>query len=311
MTGASAWMIILSGSSSVSLVKLDHANVNSSNISAASSADAGYNNTVGTKAWLFPNTWLTWNAGDSTTTWADPRNWDLGYVPNSTDSVTIPAAGGINPVPPLSLQLQDMNITTGTLASASGTTVTLTGNLTAGTSASMGSSSVNTTFVMKTNLATIDSQIYLGHLTIDPSALNSVKIANHALALDGNLSVSTGSFDLNGQGLTLNNAANVKGNVTASSAGSFTASGLLTLTGDFSVTTSGGAASLASATGGHVLTISSSGGKISASGALGSPTALTSVSLTARTPQPTPSRWRRLLQAHSRNTTARRRSAAI
>src|SRR5262249_19009922 len=52
----------------------------------ASSKDSG-NNTN----WTFPAATLTWT-GAASSAWNNAANWNLGYVPNSTDNVIISAA---------------------------------------------------------------------------------------------------------------------------------------------------------------------------------------------------------------------------
>ena len=79
----SQWSINVT-SSAVNFVDVQDSIASGAAITANTSKDSGNN-----VNWIFPATTLTWNAGASTTDWGTGSNWDLGYVPNSSDNAVI------------------------------------------------------------------------------------------------------------------------------------------------------------------------------------------------------------------------------
>ncbi|MDD4957146.1 MAG: filamentous hemagglutinin N-terminal domain-containing protein [Candidatus Omnitrophica bacterium] len=86
-SAGSAWGLDIQGAASVNFADVkDSANVGTE-ITATNSKDRG-----GNTGWSFESSLLTW-LGVSSTSWDDASNWDLGYVPNVSDSVEIVSAG--------------------------------------------------------------------------------------------------------------------------------------------------------------------------------------------------------------------------
>ncbi len=92
-SAAAGWTIELQAgaTSNVSFVSVSHGNADGNNISAATSFDAGDNDS-GTPQWVFTPTTIQWNTTAVSSDVDNPSNWQYGYVPNATDTAVIPDA---------------------------------------------------------------------------------------------------------------------------------------------------------------------------------------------------------------------------
>jgi hypothetical protein len=85
------WYIDPQGSTVVAFVDVqDSANVDANSITASRSHNSGNNSN-----WVFAVNTLTWT-GAVSSDWGTAGNWDLGYVPNTTDAVIIASVNGVN-----------------------------------------------------------------------------------------------------------------------------------------------------------------------------------------------------------------------
>ncbi|MDD5092216.1 MAG: hypothetical protein PHQ23_15050, partial [Candidatus Wallbacteria bacterium] len=80
---AGVYFITDNGTESVNYADVEYSTA-ANGITATNSKNSG-NNTL----WTFTSALLTWD-GSTDTDWNTPANWDLGYVPNTTDRVKIP-----------------------------------------------------------------------------------------------------------------------------------------------------------------------------------------------------------------------------
>jgi len=210
--------------------------------------------------WIFGNTTLTWT-GTVSTDWNNPSNWNLGIVPAAGDTVIIANGAGITFQPMLT-----SSVSVGNLTIDSGSTLTLNGkNLTVTTAFSnlgnvilegnetltltMDSTHGTFTYVgdgdgtqdTKTLTVNGSTTIAYNNLVIDdPNATagnRDIFATNGTVTVNGNLTVSTGTFNASSASTNLAVDGNVvittPGVFDAPSTGSFTIAGSFTDTGTF------------------------------------------------------------------------------
>ncbi len=209
-----SWNIRVDAAQAVTNVDVQYSNVDDAsggNITASGSINGGNNDDTGPNPhWVFGVNNITWN-GNTDTDWGTASNWSLGYVPNSTDNVTIPDVSLSNNHSPV----LDINRTANNLTVDANGTVYSTGlNLTVsntftlnGTLNLLGSETITTP---STNAGTVDYSGTLGPYTIKTWTYNNLTISGAstftvgaALTIDGNLSISNGTFDATGETINL------------------------------------------------------------------------------------------------------------
>ena len=228
LTGSAGWYLTNTGATTVNANYLLVRNSNlTATITASNSKDLGGNNSY----WVFsPNT-LTWT-GASGTNWNTPGNWSLGFVPNWTDTATIPATGGsVTNYPDISgvttIKITILTINGNMTANTNPGTITVLGTLTVGSGASFGNATSvgNLTWVLGTNSVSVSSGLTssIGNLTVTAGAgtvslssdiyitnlvLSSGSLAatTHTLYCAGSVSQTGGvvNFTQNAAGGTLN-----------------------------------------------------------------------------------------------------------
>ena len=174
---------------------------------------------------------MTWT-GASGTNWNTPGNWSLGFVPNWTDTATIPATGGsVTNYPDISgvttIKITILTINGNMTANTNPGTITVLGTLTVGSGALFGNATSvgNLTWVLGTNSVSVSSGLTssIGNLTVTAGAgtvslssdiyitnlvLSSGSLAatTHTLYCAGSVSQTGGvvNFTQNAAGGTLN-----------------------------------------------------------------------------------------------------------
>ena len=220
------WDLHIVGSTAVTYAVVQDSNALSGlTASAVTSSDFGNN-----QNWNFGANALTWT-GATSTNWSVANNWTPGYIPNSTDSITIPNTGGNNPILTSNVAVSTMNITTGILDLA-GFNLTVSTTLTdSGTLKLQGGETVSyLTFNPSTGLvnyygagpyATLAVGNSYANLTFSGTGSWS---AGGTVTATGSLTLIAGTFVLGANGL------NVAGNITRT-AGLLTSTGTVTLNG--------------------------------------------------------------------------------
>src|SRR5439155_537735 len=123
-TTGTQWRIDPQGTRSVVFADVkDSNNINPTAIAAITSFNSN-NNTN----WIFATSTLTWT-GTTSTNWGLATNWDLGFVPNPTDNVVIPAVTN-EPVLDTSRTIKNITIQTGAMLTLAGHDFTSTGTFT-------------------------------------------------------------------------------------------------------------------------------------------------------------------------------------
>jgi|GEM_PF-5890446 len=232
-SGTAGWTIAYSGSTkTLAFLNVNYANASSADLAAATSHNGGTNNTLAyTYNWTFSAAVCSWT-GASDTDWDTATNWEYGYVPNSGDSIVIPASGVTNNLSLDGTARTALAMTVnGTLNAALATAITLTkasaAALTVGAAAVFGSPA-NVTWTLSGSAAAIASSLgtTIGHIVSAAGASQTVSLGNALTATD--LTVSSGTFSSGTYNITLSGGI--------SGAGSFTASsGTTTVGGDISV----------------------------------------------------------------------------
>jgi hypothetical protein len=211
----------------------DSRNTNSTDITAATSHDAG-NNTK----WVFSPSALTWQ-GATNAAWDYAGNWSAGYVPNATDNVTVSKAGGIDLELNFPATVNNLTIDASNTVSVNGQTLTITGTFTNNGSLDPGTGTVvfgggaqtvpgltyHNLTLGGTNTKTAGGGLTVnGTMTINSGVTFSAGAYTHALkgnwANSGTLSAGTSRFAFNGTSpqtmsgstfydITFNNAAGI------------------------------------------------------------------------------------------------------
>ncbi|MBI4373165.1 MAG: hypothetical protein HY585_05540, partial [Candidatus Omnitrophica bacterium] len=209
---------------------------------------------------------LSWD-GSSSTAWNTNANWNLGFVPRSSDTVTIPDAS-TDPSLGSATTITNLTIQSGAVLTLGGNDLTVSTTFTnEGGLTLQGDESVSTpsnanpstvTFTATSSSRAIKNWTY-HHLTINGSGGTFTLAADQDESLGGDLTVTAGTFDIsantqkvtvagtltvNGGTLTATDGdIDANGNVTVSS-GTLTAPTAaddtsFTVTGSWSVTSSG------------------------------------------------------------------------
>ena len=115
----STWTLNNSGNTeNVTWAFVQDSNVLSNDITANTSSNGGNNDDTTSPSWVFPGaTAFTWT-GTVSTDWNVAGNWNQGYIPNSTDNITIPNVAN-DPVLTANVTVAGLTITTGILDLAS------------------------------------------------------------------------------------------------------------------------------------------------------------------------------------------------
>ena len=221
-TGGSQWYFSVGGAKSVDYAAVSDSNYNVASITATNSADV---TPADNTNWVFGSSSLTWT-GVVSISWNNGGNWSNGYVPNSTDNVTINNGSSFNlDVGGLSAATtQVMGVTiNGTVNATSSGSVGVQGNLVVAGTAVFGNAGA-TTWVMSGAGKSVSSSIgtSIGNLTVQAGGGNTVSLGS-ALSVSS-LTLTSGTLAAGGNGLS------VGGNITQAG-GLVTSSGTVTLDG--------------------------------------------------------------------------------
>lgn len=178
-------------------------------ITAAHSHDSGDDS-----GWLFPTTSQSWT-GAGSTNFSDPRNWSLGFVPNTGDNLTI-AATARQPVLTAPLTVHNLTIAAGASLNLNGQALTVTGSfVNPGTLILQGTEAIS---LAKGNDTTEGTWEYVGdntgdivslagsyfNLTISDTHANADTYqAASALVVKGKFTIAGGTFNANGNTTTV------------------------------------------------------------------------------------------------------------
>ena len=220
------WGLHIVGSTAVTYADVQDSNALSGlTATAVTSSDLGNN-----QNWNFGTNSLTWT-GATSTNWSVANNWTPGYVPNSSDSVTIPNVGGNSPILTTGVTVNTLNITTGTLDLA-GFNLTVSTTLTdSGTLKVQGGETVSyLTFNPSTGLVNYYGTGTYPVLAVGNSYTNLTFSgtgswsAGGTVTATGSLTLTAGTLAMGANGLAL------AGNITRTS-GVITSTGTVTLNG--------------------------------------------------------------------------------
>jgi hypothetical protein len=205
------WNIQVNGSTSVSYVDVEDSNVSessSTSITANTSINFGNNDDTSGMHWIFGPNNITWSATAVSQVWASATNWDLGYVPNDTDNIIIPASTN-NPILGAARQAASITIQNGGVLFTHGSQLTVTGLFdlqTGGTiyvygteTLAFGSITNNGTFIYE---GTVSSNLHLSkyyNLTISASSGTPIfsALGTESTVISGALSITSGTLLLN------------------------------------------------------------------------------------------------------------------
>ena len=239
-SGGSPWTLDYTGSApgtNVVYAHLRDSSLTTGTISAVTSRDDG-----GNSGWDFNSTMLTWT-GTTSTAWAVGSNWDIGYEPNTGDDALIPnvvndpvlgettqirgltiQSGGILSVNGQSLTIGGNLQLTGTLnASAAGSAITAQGDWTvaSGGAVSVGPSTVTFSGGADQTLSNGNSDAVADfyHLMVNKTA-GTVTVSGNAFDVDGDLTVTSGSLDVqtNNIGITIDGNLQIAGSFSSGTA---------------------------------------------------------------------------------------------
>jgi len=188
--------------------------------------------------WNFGTTTLTWQGGTSTA-WNTAANWDLGFVPRSTDTVVIANAAN-QPVLASAVTVANLTINSGSTLTLSGNNLTVT--------AGSGTFNNNGTLYLEGNetlTLTMDST----HGTFTYVGVGGGSSATHTLTINGSSNVAFNNLTINDTNSTVanrdvfatNGTLTVNGNLTVTSGtlDTSSSSSSIAVTGAVSIASSG------------------------------------------------------------------------
>ncbi len=256
LQGASGQLLVLAASTPTVAANLILQSGGSQNISYVNVADNNANggttlvgrngsvNSNGNSNWLFGAQDVTWT-GTSSTDWDTASNWDLGFVPGSTDSVIIPSVA-TQPVLATNVTVLNLTLQASATLDLNGKNMTVSGTLdNSGNVRLFGSESVSIN-VPDTNSGTFtylgngdgivdtDTIANIGYynLTINDShATPDVFQTNADLTVNGALTVTGGTMDIsaNANTLTTTGALTVNGGTLTATNGNIDANNSVTV----------------------------------------------------------------------------------
>ena len=199
--------------------------------------------------WVFGAATLTWD-GDVDSDWETPGNWDLGFVPNSTDSVIIPTS--LSNYPDLTtlagagITVDDMTIQSGATVTLNQKNLTITDTLfNEGTIILDGNETVaigtpdtdSGTFRFigdgdgSTDTRTIPNESYF-NVVFNDSAVSDTYRTPDNISIFGTLDITDGTFDIStgSDALTVSGTLTVNGGTLTATSGSIDANSDVVIT---------------------------------------------------------------------------------
>jgi hypothetical protein len=209
-TAASSWFIQVASPQAVTNVDVQYSDSLVSSITASSSINSGNNDDAAAAPhWIFMPNNITWSATAASQVWTTASNWDLGYVPNPTDNVTIQASLN-SPILGANRTVNSMNLQSGYLyANGSNLTVTSGTFSLAGTLDLLGGETITTP---SADTGTVNYSGGAGPYTIKNWSYYNLSISGTATfrpvagttAVGNNFSISNGIFDMQTNGADMN-----------------------------------------------------------------------------------------------------------
>lgn len=166
-------------------------NSNATNRTVTNSQNSGNNTNI-----TFAATTVTWT-GTTSTNWATGSNWDVGYVPNTTDNVVIPDVTN-DPILDTNRTVNNLTINSGGLLSINGNNLTLTGTVSNDGTLKLQGGETLTGFTNDTDSGTV---LYVGTSTYASLAAGNTY---YNVTFNG----SGGSWTMNA-GATINNVITI------------------------------------------------------------------------------------------------------
>ena len=200
-TGGSPWYFSVGGAKSVDYAAVSDSSYNVASITATNSADV---TPADNTNWIFGSSALTWT-GAVSISWNNGGNWSNGYVPNSTDNVTINNGSSFNldvgGLSSATTQVTGVTIN-GTVNASSSGSVGVQGNLVVAGTAVFGNAGA-TTWVMSGAGKSVSSSLgtSIGNLTVQAGGGNTVSLGS-ALSVS-TLSLASGTLAAGGNGLSV------------------------------------------------------------------------------------------------------------